>query len=85
MDPDDVDLSPLVPLAELPPYWDDVPEEPMPAPRWSAPAPTVRAPAYGLVGMPAQTVTTRDVKTFAFGAAVGALVAGVLSWWKSHV
>ena len=37
-------------------------------------------PAYGLVGVPDEAITTRDVKVFAFGAAVGALVAFVFSW-----
>ena len=37
-------------------------------------------PAYGLVGVPDEAVTTRDVKVFAFGAAAGALIAFVFSW-----
>jgi hypothetical protein len=50
----------------------------MPAP----PVPPISniKPAYGLVGVPDEAVTTRDVKTFALGAALGALVATVFSW-----
>ena len=37
-------------------------------------------PAYGLVGVPDEAVTTRDVKVFALGATIGVLLTSVLSW-----
>lgn len=43
--------------------------------------PTDTRPAYGLVGVPDQAVTTRDVKVFATGLSLGVLVATFLSWF----
>ncbi len=42
--------------------------------------PTGIKPAYGLVGVPDQAVTTRDVKVFVGGFSLGAVVAVVFSW-----
>ena len=55
-------------------------EEPAPQPRWSAPAPAVRQPSYGLVGMPASTVTTRDVKLAFVSFSLGAAVVSLFTW-----
>ena len=55
-------------------------EVPAPQPRWSAPAPGVRQPAYGLVGVPASTVTTKDVKVAVMGFGLGALVVSLFAW-----
>ena len=90
MDHDDLDFddpmanAPLAPV-DLPPF--AVPE---PAPRWTPAAPrwsppAAASPAYGLVGVPNQVLRVRDVKTFAVGAAVAALVATVFSWWRDRV
>ena len=77
-DEDFVDFTPLAPV-DLP-IWDE-PEETMPAPRWSAPSPAAPRPAYGLVGMPATAVTTRDVKVAVVGLGLGALIVTLLSWF----
>ena len=79
MDDDELlDFTPLVPLAKLPPYFDE-PQPPAPSPRRSSPVSATR-PAYGLVGMPASTVTTKDAKVFALGASFGAAVAALFCW-----
>ena len=74
------DSMPLAPV-DLPDAFDDVPDEPAPKPRRFAPAPGAQAPAYGLVGLPASTVRTRDVKVFARGAGIGGLLAVMFSWF----
>ena len=76
-DDDLIDFTPLVPLAELPPYFD--PEPPAPSRRKAAPVSTERA-AYGLVGVPTNSLRVRDVKTAVVGFSLGALCVGLLSW-----
>ena len=73
-----IENMPLAPV-DLPDPFAEF-EEPAPPPRWSAPAPAVRQPSYGLVGMPASTVTTRDVKLAAIGFSLGAVLVGLISW-----
>ena len=78
LDDDLLDLTPLAPVFVHP--YDDVPDEPPPARQWSAPAPAVRAPSYGLVGVPSSTVRTRDAKVAIVGFGLGALVASLFAW-----
>ena len=75
---DDNDLLDFVHLSPIA-VPDKVQEVPSRAPRWSAPVQPA-APAYGLVGVQASAVTTRDVKVFAIGAGIGGLLAVVFSW-----
>ena len=76
MDDDNfVDLTKMTPMM-LPPHWDE--PEPQPEPRRLSPVSA--RPAYGLVGTPASTVTTKDAKVFALGASFGAAVAALFCW-----
>ena len=78
MDDDELlDFTPLVPLAKLPPYFDE-PQPPAPSPRRSSPVST--GPSYGLVGVPDNTLRVRDAKVFALGASFGAAVAALFCW-----
>ena len=45
--------------------------------------PTQVKPAYGLVGVPDQAITTRDVKVFSLGAILGVVVA-YFGWGRSR-
>ena len=74
-----IENMPLAPV-DLPDPFAEF-EEPAPPPRWSAPAPAVRPPSYGLVGVPSSTVTTKDVKTFTLGATIGAAIVALFSWF----
>ncbi len=71
-----IDLTPMVPMM-LPPHWDE--PESFPMTRRSSPTPA--RPAYGLVGVPDQAVTTRDIKVLVGGFSLGAVVAVLFSWF----
>ena len=74
-----LESMPLAPV-DLPDAFEEI-GEPVAAPRWSAPSPAAPRPAYGLVGMPATAVTTRDVKVAVVGLGLGALIVTLLSWF----
>ena len=80
LDDDHLDLTPLAPV-DLPAFEEF--KEPAAQVRWSPPTPAAR-PAYGLVGLPASTVSTRDAKVAAIGFGLGAVLVGLLSWFGSR-
>ena len=66
-----LDFAPLAPV-EVPPHFE-------PEAQPSQPARLAPRPAYGLVGMPSAVITTRDIKTAAVFAGLGAAVATLFS------